>query len=117
MNDYLLIQAYLNFLSVIANMLRQSGTRLGLMAPGYPEQLALNNGKDVDVAPNGIPIVYRAVVRRRSNVFRSQREFGIELQAALDETCYQACLTRLLLVGVTDLPGNRVGLEVIETTW
>jgi len=102
---------YYDVLTVLAEMLHREGAALGLMAPGLPEQLGLYNGSGVDVTRDGVPL-YRAVVRRRGDVFRSPMAFGQAVQAALDEICYANCMTRLRLLRVDTLPGGYVGLTL-----
>jgi len=107
------VAGYYDILAALLEMLRQNGAALGLMIPGLPEQLGLYNGNGVDVTRDGVPL-YRAVVRRRGDVFRSPMAFGQAVQAALDETCYANCMTRLRLLRVDTLPGDCVGLTL---TW
>lgn len=102
---------YFDVLSVLAEMLRQNAAALGLMAPGLPEQLALDNGNGVDVTASGLPL-FRAVVIRRGNVFNSPLAFGQAVQEALDATTYRYCLERLRLLRVDNLPGGYVGLTL-----
>ena len=116
MNNLLLQQmlamaavGYPDVLSVLVEMLRQNATALGLMAPGLPEQLAICNG--VDVTGNGLPL-FRAVVKRRGNVFNSPLAFGQAVQEALDVTTYRYCLERLRLLRVDQLPGGYIGLTL-----
>lgn len=111
LNQLLMMAAagYPDVLAVLVEMLHKYGPTLGLMVPGIPEQLAIDNG--VGVTTNGIPI-YQAVVKRRGDVFRSPMAFGQAVQEALDATCYQNCLPRLVLVRVDQLPGGYVGLTL-----
>lgn len=102
---------YPDVLSVLAETLRQNAAALGLMAPGFPEQLALNNGNGVEVTGNGLPL-FRAVVKRRGNVFHSPLAFGQAVQEALDATTYRYCLDRLRLLRVDQLPDGYIGLTL-----
>ena len=106
--------AYPDVLAVVAEMLRKYAATLGLMAPGIPEQLAICNG--VDVTANGLPL-FRAVVKRRGDMFRSPMAFGRAVQDALDETTYANCLDRLRLLRVDQLPGGFVGLTMTLGSW
>lgn len=105
----LILTMYYNALYMLYEMLHKFGPALGLMVPGIPEQLAINNG--VDVTVNGVPL-FRAVVKRRgeSNLF--PMAFGKAVQGALDETTYHYCLDRLRLLRVDQLPGGYVGLTL-----
>ena len=105
---------YPDVLAVLVEMLRHNADALGLMAPGIPEQLAICNG--VDVTANGLPL-FRAVVKRRGDVFRSPMAFGRAVQEALDETTYANCLDRLRLLRVDQLPGGFVGLTMTLGSW
>lgn len=110
------IAGYYDALAVLAEMLRQHAAALDLMAPGLPEQLALANGNGVDITADGFPI-YRAVVKRLGNAFRSPLVFGQAIQTALDRTCYAACSDRLVLLRVDQLPGGYVGLTLTVGGW
>lgn len=105
---------YPDVLAVLVEMLRHNAANLGLMAPGIPEQLAICNG--VDVTANGLPL-FRAVVKRRGDVFGSPMAFGRAVQDALDETTYHYCLDRLRLLRVDQLPGGFVGLTLTLGSW
>lgn len=105
---------YPDVLAVLVEMLRHNAANLGLMAPGIPEQLAICNG--VDVTANGLPL-FRAVVKRRGDVFGSPMAFGRAVQDALDETTYHYCLDRLRLLRVDQLPGGFVGLTMTLGSW
>ena len=112
MNSYQLqqIQAlYFDILCALLEMLRKYAAPLGLMVPGIPEQLAIENG--IDVTANGVPL-FRAAVKRRREVFRSPRAFGQAVQEALDMIAYENCFPRLVLVRVDQLPGGYVGLTL-----
>ena len=105
---------YPDVLAVLVEMLRHNADALGLMAPGIPEQLAICNG--VDVTANGLPL-FRAVVKRRGDVFDSPIAFGRAVQDALDKTTYHYCLDRLRLLRVDQLPGGFVGLTMTLGSW
>ena len=68
-------------------------------------------GNGVDVTGNGLPL-FRAVVKRRGNVFNSPLAFGQAVQEALDVTTYRYCLERLRLLRVDQLPGGYIGLTL-----
>lgn len=87
---------------------------LGLLPPGTPEQLMVNNG--VGVTADGIPL-FRLVARRASNDGLSPMAFGRAVQAALDKTCYGYCCNRLSLLRVDQLPGNFVGMTLTWGCW
>ena len=114
--DILMMAAagYPDVLAVLVEMLRHNAANLGLMAPGIPEQLAICNG--VDVTAYGLPL-FRAVVKRRGDVFGSPMAFGRAVQDALDETTYHYCLDRLRLLRVDQLPGGFVRLTLTLGSW
>lgn len=105
---------YPDVLAVLVEMLRKYAATLGLMAPGIPEQLAIDNG--VGVTANGVPLYY-AVVKRHGDMFRSPMAFGRAVQEALDATTYANCLDRLRLLRVDQLPGGYVGLTLTVGSW
>ena len=88
---------------------------LGLLKPGTPDQLTVNNG--VAVTVDGVPLFRAVAKKRRGDMFRSPMEFGQALQGALDAVCYANCLNRLRLVRVNQLPGNYVGLILTWGNW
>ena len=100
---------YPDVLAILVEMLRHNAANLGLMAPGIPEQLAICNS--VDVTANGLPL-FRAVVKRRGDVFGSPMAFGKAIQEAIDATCYANCVQQLVLLRVDNLPGGYVGLTL-----
>lgn len=100
---------YYDVLAVVVEMLRQYAVTLGLLAPGFIEQIAVRNG--VDVTVTGTPI-YRAMVKRRRNIFNSPKALGEAIQEALDATTYRWGLNRLFLLRVDQLPGGYVGLTL-----
>lgn len=108
------MEVYLDVLSVLAETLRQNTAALGLLAPGHPAQLALNNGNGVTVTSNGWPI-FRAVAMRRNR--SSIRGMCSELQGALDAMCYGAGLDRLYVLWVQMLPGGYVGITLTWGCW
>lgn len=65
LNQLLMMAAagYYDILAVLAEMLRKYGPTLGLMVPGIPEQLAIDNG--VGVTANGIPVYYAVMNQRQ----------------------------------------------------
>ena len=111
LNQLLMMAAagYPDVLAVLVEMLRKYAATLGLMVPGIPEQLAIDNG--VGVTANGIPVYY-AVAKRHGDVFHSPMAFGRAVQEALDATTYANCLDRLRLLRVDQLPGGYVGLTL-----
>lgn len=116
MSNYILQQilamaaaGYYDVLCVLLEMLHRFGTTLGLMVPGFAEQLAINNG--VSVTANGVPLFY-AVVRHCGASNLSPMAFGKAVQEALDATCYANCCNRLRLLRVDQLPGGCVGLTL-----
>ena len=116
-NQILMMAAaeYYDVLSVLAEMLHQHAAALGLMAPGFPQQLGINNG--VDVTANGQPIYYAVVPCRNSREVRSIRVLRAELQDALDEVCYGADFGRLYVLSARYLPGGYVGLTLTWGVW
>lgn len=102
---------YPGVLATLAETLRQNAAALGLMAPGLPEQLALDNGNGVDVTANGLPL-FRAVVRRRGESNLSPMAFGRAMQESLDAICYQYCVNSLVLLRVNQLPNGYIGLTL-----
>ena len=88
---------------------------LGLLTPGTPNQLMVNNG--VAVTADGVPVFRAVAIKHRGDIFRSPMEFGQALQGALDAVCYANCLNRLRLVRVNQLPGNYVVLTLTWGNW
>lgn len=113
-NNIMNYQMYRAILAMVAEMLRQHGAALGLMAPGYLEQLGRDDG--VSVAPDG-SLSFWAIVRRRSSKFQSPMQFGLAIQDALDQTCYEYWTDRICLKRLYNLPNNRVGLELVIGAW
>lgn len=114
-NNVMNYMIYRQILELLLEMLHQHGATLGLMAPGYPEQLGLPNG--VGVASDGSPL-YWALLRHRSREFRSQMELGLAIQRALDETCYRFCTDyRIRLQRLYNLPNDCLGLELVVGSW
>lgn len=116
MNNLLLQQilamaaaGYYDVLCVLFEMLHRFGTTLGLMVPGFAEQLAINNG--VGVTANGVPLFY-VIVRRCGASNLSPMAFGKAIQEALDTTCYANCCDRLRLLRVDQLANGYVGLTL-----
>lgn len=119
MNNLLLQQilamaaaGYYDVLCVLFEMLHRFGTTLGLMVPGFAEQLAINNG--VGVTANGQPIYCAVVLRRNGREVQSIRALRAAVQDALDEVCYGFCIPRLCVVSARYLPDGFVGLVL---TW
>lgn len=104
---------YRQILELLMEMLRQNSSTLGLMVPGCPEQLAIQNW--LGISANGQPFC-RAAVLRRTNNFHSQLEFGRAVQKALDATCYANCTNRLLLVAVEEYPDDYIVLSLVVVT-
>lgn len=102
------LMAYPDVLSVLAETLRQNAASLGLLAPGFPEQLGIDNG--VGVTANGQPLFYTVVPRRNRSI--SIRGMCVALQEALDETCYSFGLGWLYVLRVQVLPGGYIGLTL-----
>lgn len=100
---------YYDVLFFLAATLHRYGPALGLMIPGFPEQLGINSG--IDVTDNGVPLYY-AVVKRCGETNRPPMAFGKALQEALDATSYQNCVNRIVLLQVKPLPGGYVGLTL-----
>lgn len=110
-----LLMCYYDVLCVLAEMLHQHAAALGLMAPGLPNQLGINNG--VDVTANGQPIYYAVVPRRNSSEIQSIRALRVAVQDALDVVCYGADFGRLYVLSARYLPGGYVGLTLTWGCW
>lgn len=106
---------YYEVLVVLYEMLHMYGLKLGLMLPGVPEQLAVNNG--ATVASNGQPLFIVSV--RAQGPIKSFMSFGRTVQQALDCTAYRYCTNRICLLKVGPLPNGTVGLllTVEGTRW
>ena len=117
MNHILMMAAaiYPEVLALVASMLQQHAAALGLMTPGLPEQLALDNG--VGVTNSGVPVFGVVVKRRQTSTFSSQLAFGRAVQEALNEVAYSNCTAPLYLLRVQQLPGGFVGLTLTLGSW
>lgn len=116
-NQILMMAAagYYDVLSVLAEMLHQHAAALGLMAPGFPQQLGIDNG--VAVTANGQPVYYAVVPRRNSRQVQSIRVLRADLQDALDVVCYESCISRLYVASARYLPGGYLGLTLTWGCW
>lgn len=97
---------YYEVLVVLYEMLHMYGLKLGLMLPGVPEQLAVNNG--ATVASNGQPLFLVSV--RAQGPIKSLMPFRRAVQQALDCICYRCCTNRIWLIDVRPLPNGTLGL-------
>ena len=107
------VTAYPDVLSILAETLRQHAAALGLLAPGFPQQLGIDNG--VGVTANGQPLFYAVVPRRSRSI--SIRGMCVALQEALDETCYSSGLGWLYVLQIQVLSGGYVGLTLTWRCW
>ena len=117
LNQLLMMAAagYPDVLAVLVEMLRKYAAALGLMTPGLPEQLALDNG--VGVTNSGVPVFGVVVKRRQTSTFSSQLAFGRAVQETLNEVAYSNCTAPLYLLRVQQLPGGFVGLTLTLGSW
>lgn len=111
-----LLMCYYDVLSVLAETLHQNAATLGLMAPGFPEQLGIDNG--VGVTANGLPL-FRAVVPRRNSRggVQSIRMLRAAIQDSVDVTCFGFGLNRLCVLEARYLPGGYLGLTLTWGCW
>lgn len=112
LNQQLMMAAaiYPDILAIVTELLHRYAAALGLMVPGVPEQLALDNG--VGVTNSGVPVFGVVVKRRQTSSFSSQLAFGRAVQEALNEVAYSTCSVPLYLLSVKPLPGGFVGLTL-----
>lgn len=104
---------YYEVLCVVMSMLMRFGNELGLLIPCVPEQLVYSNGITMDDRGR---LVFRVVARRRDYSCLSI-VFGRSIQSALDSICYGNYFQRLILTGITELPGGFVGFTLVWGCW
>lgn len=97
---------------ILSDTICKNDQKLGLLPPGSPEQVCMNNG--FVLSPSTGMLVYRMVVIRRRTSYLADRDFCNNLQDALDAYCYSHNYLRLCLRGF-----KRVGTThiILALTW